>query len=138
MATFKRFDNVKQQYFHGTVGSCVMVFERKPQRYLKSGKKEYEYTASGSINNPTEFDALPLIRVYGSGTLTVNGTPIVISTSKTYLDIDCELQEVLQSGGNLDITLTNGVFPKLSSGENTITKGNGISKAIITPRWWSL
>ena len=138
LATFKKIENLKQQYLHGTVGSCVLVFERKPQRFLKSGWKEYEYTASGSINNPTEFDALPLLRVYGSGTVTVNGTPIVISTTQTYLDIDCELQEVLQSGGNLDITLTNGVFPKLKSGDNTITKGSGITKIIVTPRWWTL
>lgn len=138
LASFKRFDNVKQKFLHGTIGTCELIFERKPQRFLKSGKNQYEFTVSGSLNNPTEFDALPLLRVYGSGTLTVNGTAIVIDTSQTYLDIDCDLQEVLQAGGNLDITLTNGVFPKLTSGENTITKGNGISKVIVTPRWWTL
>lgn len=137
LATFSRFEDVKQPNLNPTIGTLKMVFDRKPQRYLVSGETPIEFTSNGEILNPTEYNALPLIRVYGSGTLTINDVSIVISTSSSYLDIDCELQEVLQAGGNLDITLTNGEFPKLKAGINTIQK-TGLSKVIITPRWYRI
>lgn len=137
MATFSRFDNVNQPFYKADKGSCVLVFERKPQRYLRSGENMVEFTADGTLKNPTQFDALPLIRVYGEGTLTIGDISIDIDTSEAYLDIDCELQEVLQTGGNLDVTLTNGEFPKLIAGENEIAF-TGLTKVEITPRWWRL
>lgn len=137
MATFSRFDSVNQPFYKADKGSCVLVFERKPQRYLRSGENMVEFTADGTLNNPTQFDALPLIRVYGEGTLTIGDISIDIDTSEPYLDIDCELQEVLQTGGNLDVTLTNGEFPKLIAGENEIAF-TGLTKVEITPRWWRL
>ena len=137
LATFSRFDNVNQPYYKPDKGSCVLVFERKPQRYLRSGEDVATFTADGTLNNPTQFDALPLIRVYGEGTLTIGDVSIEIDTDEPYLDIDCELQEVLQTGGNLDVTLTNGEFPKLTAGENEITF-TGLTSIEITPRWWRL
>ena len=137
MATFSRFDSVNQPFYKADKGSCVLVFERKPQRYLRSGENMVEFTTGGTLNNPTQFDALPLIRVYGEGTLTIGDISIDIDTSEAYLDIDCELQEVLQTGGNLDVTLTNGEFPKLTAGENELAF-TGLTKVEITPRWWRL
>lgn len=138
LATFSRFDSIKQKFMEGTMGTCILVFDRKPQRFLLSGEVESSFTASDTITNPTQFDALPLLRVYGSGILTIGGISISIDTSQAYLDIDCDLQEVLQNGGNLDVTLTNGEFPKLTSGENEIILGAGITKVDITPRWYTL
>ena len=137
LATFKKFDDINQPYLNGDKGSCVLVFERKPQRYLKSGEKKLTFNAAGSLKNPTLFEALPFITVYGSGTLTINGISVVINTEYAHLDIDCELQEVLQTEGNLDITLTNGEFPSLIKGINNISF-TGLSKVEITPRWYLL
>lgn len=137
LASFARFDSIKQKFLHGTQGTCILVFDRKPQRFLKSGEKTFEYTVAGILSNPTKFTSLPLIRVYGSGSLTIGGISIAISTTESFLDIDCELQEVLQTGGNLDVTLTNGEFPKLLPGTNNISF-TGLTKVIITPRWWTL
>lgn len=138
LANFARFDSLKQEYYHADKGTCILVFERKPQRFLKSGEKTLSFTSSGAIKNPTSFNALPLLRVYGAGTLTIGDTAIVKNNTSEYLDIDCDLQEVLQTGGNLEITLTNGEFPKLTEGNNTITLGTGITRVYITPRWWRL
>ena len=137
LATFSRFDSVKQKFLHGTMGTCILIFERKPQRYLKSGEKVITLLSNSTIKNPCQFDALPRVRVHGSGTLNIGDTSVTINTQSEYLDIDCELQEVLQAGGNLDVTLTNGEFPKLTPGNNTISF-TGISKVEITPRWWTL
>lgn len=137
LATFKRFDNVKQSYLNGDKGTFVLVFERKPQRYLKNGEKKLIFTSNGSFKNPTQFKALPFITVYGSGTFTLNGISVSITTDYAHLDIDCELQEVLQLDGNLDITLTNGEFPKLKAGINELSF-TGLSRIEIIPRWYTL
>ena len=122
-------------------GEFNLTFDCYPQRYLKKGEKEYEFTVAGSIRNDTDMSALPLVRAYGDGSLTINGINIVISGSDTYTDIDCDLQEAykdtLTTSKNNTITLTNGEFFNLSPGDNSITF-TGITKVIIKPRWWIL
>lgn len=136
MATFNRFEDVKTKIYK-KAGTFKIVFDRKPQKYLVSGEKKIEFTSfPATLKNPTQFDAKPLIRLYGSGTLTINNVSLVLNTTAQYVDIDCELQEALQVGENAHITLSNGIFPKLSKGTNTISYTG--SKAIITPRWYSI
>lgn len=122
-------------------GEFNLTFDCYPQRFLKRGEKEYEFTAAGAIRNDTDQVALPLVRAYGDGTLTINGITITISGSDTYTDIDCELQEAykdtLSVSKNNTITLTSGEFFKLSSGDNAVSF-TGMSKVIIIPRWWIL
>lgn len=118
-------------------GSFDITFICKPQRYLVSGENVITLTSSGTITNPTNFEAQPLIRVYGSGSITVNGTKITISTTDSYTDIDCEMMEAYYgtSSRNDKISLNKNNFPVLSSGKNTITL-TGVTKAEIKPRWW--
>ncbi len=122
-------------------GQFDLTFDCYPQRFLKEGEKQIELTANGSVNNTYSQTALPLIRAYGTGFFSVNGISVAISSALTYTDIDCELQECykdsLASNRNAYVTLTNGEFPKLSPGANAVTM-SGISKLIITPRFWIL
>lgn len=144
LAYFKRFENIHQPSLNPTKGSFTLVFERKPQRFADSGEEITEFTSSGTLVHPflsassTRYPALPRMRVYGSGTLTINDISIEIDTDHAFLDIDCDLQEVLQDGGNLDVTLTDGAFPYLVGGSNGIVLGSGITKVMIKPRWWYL
>ena len=117
-------------------GEFELVFNCKPQRFLTSGEVVTTFTASGTITNPTQFDARPLIVATGTGNLTVNGVQIAISKSPT--TIDCEAMEAYNGtvSRNGDIVMTPNEFPVLSPGSNTITLGAGITKAEITPRWW--
>jgi phage-related protein len=96
-------------------------------------------TASGTINNPTLFDAQPLIRVYGTGSITVNGVTITISEADGYTDIDCELMECYKGNvlKNYAVSLDSTDFPVLSAGDNAISM-SGVTSAIITPRWWTI
>ena len=136
MATFSRIDNIKTTTYK-KAGTFNIIFDRKPQKYLVKGEKAKTFTAFPAyLMNPTQFDALPLIRLYGSGTLTIGDVALVLSTQASYVDIDCELQEALQPGENINITLTNAVFPKLTKGRNTITFTG--TKIDITPRWYSI
>lgn len=122
-------------------GQFNLTFDCYPQRFLKRGENEYSFTAAGSIKNDTDQVALPLVRAYGDGALTINGITITISGSDTYTDIDCDLQEAykdtLSTSKNNTITLNNGEFFNLASGDNAISF-TGMTQVIIKPRWWIL
>lgn len=138
MATFKGISGQKHA-LHNAGGTFKIEFERKPQRYLKSGEKTSTFTGSGQIKNPTLYTALPLIRAYGTGTLTINGVSVQITSASTYTDIDCELQEAYKGSTNCNgnITLTDGVFPSLAPGLNSISM-SGITRLEIKSRWWTI
>ena len=120
-------------------GQFDLTFNCKPQRYLISGETPITLTASGTINNPTLFDAQPLIRVYGTGSITVNGVTITISEADGYTDIDCEIMEAYKGNvlKNYAVSLDSTDFPVLSAGDNAISM-SGVTSAIITPRWWTI
>lgn len=113
---------------------CTLRFDCMPQRFLYSGEKEVAMTNGGKIINPTSFDALPLIKVVGAGTLTINGANIVITAASVTLD--SEIQRAYLGTTPLDSTIT-GEFPVLTPGENTVS-WTGSTSVKITPRWWTL
>jgi len=125
-------------------GEVDLTFDCKPQRFLKSGDFAITYTKSGSIFNPTFFTALPKLRVYGKGTLTIGDTIITILSTLpySYVDIDCEVQDAFYENGstiincNPYISLVDGDFFKIDPEIIPITLGSGISKVEIIPRWW--
>lgn len=123
------------------MAKAMISFYRKPQRFLLSGESAVVLTASGSITNPTRFKAKPFIRVYGSGVLGIGDTNITIAShAYSYMDIDCETGRAYYGATSLDskVTLNAIDFPSLAPGSNGITKGSGITRIEITPRWWEL
>lgn len=62
-----------------TAGQFEVMFNCKPQRYLMSGESTIEVEDGDKIDNPTPFDAQPMIMTKGYGTLTVNGYEIEIT-----------------------------------------------------------
>lgn len=137
-------------YFLGGLDSTIresprfaaytLEFNCKPQRWLKSGETVHRYSGSGVLVNPESTEALPLIRVWGNGSCTVNGRTITISDNAgNYTDVDCDLQEAFRGdvSRNARLTLEDGSFPVLAPGENQISK-SGVSRIEITPRWWRL
>lgn len=120
-------------------GEFKLTFDCKPQRYLKSGEVPVVFTSSGSIKNPTNQVALPLIRIYGTGTLGVGSTSITVTSVDEYVDIDCEIMDAFKGAVNCNanIVVANHKFPKLE-GETGISISGGITRVEITPRWWRL
>lgn len=122
-----------------TAGSVALSFDCMPQRYLIVGEYTQEFTADGSIFNPTYYSSKPLIRVYGHGELSIGGNDIEIAQhSYAYTDIDCELMDCFYQLTNLNSYVTLDDFPVLNDGSNGIRIGTGITKVEITPRWWKL
>ena len=84
-------------------GEFTMQFICKPQRFLVCGENPIEITGSSSILNQYEETAKPLIRAYGTGSFTIGGISVQITSANGYTDIDCELQEAYK-----DTLATNG------------------------------
>ena len=97
------------------------------------------FTSNGSIENPTEFESKPLLRVYGTGTLGIGSQSITISQADVYTDIDCEMMDCFKgtANKNANVSFSDYNFPTLMPGTNGISL-TGITKVEITPRWWIL
>ena len=117
----------------------TLIFTCKPQRFLKSGEIAYDLTSNSGIFNPTMFDSKPLIRAYGTGSFTINGTTTTIKSANAYTDIDCDLMECYKGSTNCNgnVVLTNNQFPVFTPGDNSVSL-SGITKLTITPRWWTI
>lgn len=126
--------------FLNRAAGFTVNFDAKPQRFLTSGETPVTISASGgTITNPTAFDALPLLRVSGSGAgqINVNGTAMSLNILNGYIDIDCDAQMCYKDAQSM-AAYVDGNFPTLAAGENTITWSGGVSSVIITPRWWRI
>lgn len=122
-------------------GKFDLTFDCKPQRWLKVGEQPIELTSTTNIYNPTDFDAKPLLRVYGKGALGVGSNTLTIAQhSNAYIDIDCDLMDCYCGTTNCNslITLSSGNFPVLEPGAHGISLGTGITKVIVWPRWWKV
>lgn len=119
-------------------GYFGLVFNFKPQKFLKSGDQWQEITSGTKLNNPTNQTALPLLRLYGTGTISFGGPSVTVSDADVYTDVDCELGDAYKGAINCNEDVsTNGMFPKLAPGETTVTF-SGFSKVEVKPRWWRL
>ena len=136
MATYQEsniFENLYNQ-----AGTATIVFECKPQRFLKTGDNTIAIQNSLTIMNPTGFEAYPLFKVTGtSGVLTVNGNSITFSSIDDFVMLDCELQDAYKENINKNSTIS-GTFPVLKTGSNTISWTGDISSVTMKPRWWTI
>ena len=133
-------DSFDPDVFANKAGEFEITFDRKPQRWLKSGE-QFLPTVTGTTNiyNPTLFDAKPLIRVRGTGTFHIGDTTMEVLTNPVYIDIDCDLQDCYYGLNNLNanVVLTSGKFPVIPPGAVAIKAGN-VSSLEIKPRWWTI
>lgn len=122
-------------------GSFALTFSCKPQRYLMSGENVITITSSGTIYNPTLFDAQPLMRIYGSGTMYIGSeSSLTVEPSiYPYIDVDFALMEAYSGDDNCNefVSLSDNDFPVIPPGSTTISL-DGITKVEITPRWWQV
>ena len=121
-------------------GRCEITFNCMPQRFLLSGDEEITIPSSGySIYNPTAFDAKPMIRIQGTGTVTINGRSVQVTENDNDMLVDCENQNAKDlSGADMNYFIYCDEFPVLKPGFNTISYTETIDAVKITPRWWIL
>lgn len=129
--------------WRGGSAKVVLTFNRKPQKFIKSGETAVVKTSSGTITNPTRFASKPLLCVTTNrataSVLGVGSTNITIKRNGvTY--IDCETGRAYNGATPYDsvISLNAIDFPTLKPGSNGISLGTGITRVEITPRWWEV
>lgn len=130
---------MKSKGYMNRSGEFDIEFNCKPQRFLKSGEVPVEFTAAGSIWNKTRYESKPLLRIYGSsaGTVGIGSYIITISSISTYVDIDCELMDAYKGSVNCNANVSfNADSISLPSGENGISMTGGITKVVVTPRFF--
>lgn len=138
MARFNSKMSVDTAGYMNRSGQFTLEFDCKPQRFLKSGEDPIEFTSNGILYNRTEFDAKPLLRVYGTGagTVGIGSETISISAISTYVDIACEIMDAYKGAVNCNgnVSFTDDIV--LKPGNNNIAMTGNITKVVITPRWW--
>lgn len=63
---------------YNEAGQFTLSFNCKPQRFLVDGEAEIAVTSGDAIENPTLFDASPLLEVEGYGNINIEGQSIDI------------------------------------------------------------
>lgn len=101
---------------------------------------EYSDAPQNRMVNPSPFDSQPLIRVYGTGAVEINGITITASSVGTsYTDIDCELMDCYEGSTNRNayVSFSTYDFPVLVPGVTDVNViDNTITAVEIKPRWW--
>lgn len=133
-------ENILNKY-----GRCTVEFDCCPQSFLVSGDTPVTFEDAGVIENPTAFEALPVITVYGNGagTVTVGETTVQIYEIVDPIILDCESQNAYSQPGegapeNCNSQILAIPFPSLLPGGNPVSFSGDITKVEIVPRWWEL
>lgn len=122
-----------------------VTFNCKPQRFLVSGETARTFSSSGTINNPTLFEAKPMLEIQGKGIVGIGNYSITLQGDQSQtVYIDCDIMEAWTLSGGQKINANDLVqyagnkFPSLEAGSNGISLGTGITSVKVTPRWWRL
>jgi phage-related protein len=123
-----------------TVAPFKLLFDCKPQRFLKSGEEKIVLTDRGYLNNPHGQAALPLITLYGSGSggLSIGDRHVEIKSIDGILHLDSDMQNAYNDKGNQNMNINAPEFPILENGINHVYFSGDIERIEITPRWWEL
>lgn len=126
---------------HKRTAQITLSFDCKPQCFYKAGDIPVSVKNGDCIINKYAYNALPLIRIYGYGTLQIGSYAITISKhNKGFIDVDCDLMDAFSGSDNMNsfVAADEDEFPILVPGENEIKAGETITQIEITPRWWTL
>ena len=117
-------------------GVFSVEFVCDPFEYQKTSSTAYT-TKPISLTNQTTAEALPLIKITGTGTvvLSVNGIGITMTGLTSSIVLDSELQEAYTGLTTNMNSNMNGNFPVLKIGSNSITWTGTVTKVEIDPKW---
>lgn len=120
------------------LGKFEVSFRCRPERFLRFYDHAISVQNNGTLYNPTEFNAKPLIHVTGTGTgtLTIAGQTITLKNMVDYLNIDCDKQDVYRLSSENRNNCMEGEFPVLFPKTNTVGFTGGIESVSITPKFW--
>lgn len=113
-----------------------VTFTCQGLKYMSNGLKPIELNSGDTINNFGSYEAKPLLKIYGSGNITVSisGKIFTINNVSSYVSVDSEIKECYKDNVNKGKDMI-GDWPVLPIGSNTISWTGTVSKFEIIPRW---
>ena len=106
-----------------TAGTFNIVFECKPQRWLKSGEAAISVSSGDTVTNPTLFNASPLLEAQGYGSVSFAGYNVTVDNDPLGRVVVAEpldpwTQRATPSGGNKALVIDTA---PLLSGDHIYT-----------------
>lgn len=97
--------------------------------------KTLEFTGNSSFSVDGTAEIRPVIKITGTGTITLNN--VQIEVTETDIEIDCDLMECTKNNINKSDKVNLLDFPSLNQGTNSLVLGTGITKVTILykERW---
>lgn len=119
--------------------TATIKFLCQPFGYLEEGLTQVTLTMGGTLNNPGTHTSLPVITIYGTGTitLTLNSDNVILTNLTDYMTVNSELFEAYRDMVNRNNDM-QGEFPVLLPGENVISWTGSVTKLEIIPNWRNL
>lgn len=138
MARFISNGAIESSGYMNRSGKFTIEFDCKPQRFLKSGEEAVVFTRNGVILNRTQFNAKPLLRIYGTGagTVGIGSETISLTAIDSYVDIDCEIMDAFKGSVNCNANVSFSNDIVIRPGEVGVSMSGAVTKVEITPRWW--
>ncbi|CYU97996.1 phage tail domain-containing protein [Streptococcus suis] len=113
-------------------GLFRVTFECDPFQYALNSS--VSLVNGQSFQNMGTYRSKPYLKVFGSGTLTVNGKSIILRDVGDYIELDSDLQNAYR--GNVDMNRNMvGEFPEFVPGTNRVSWSGNITKIICEGRW---
>lgn len=114
----------------------IIVFDCEPFKYAASNDT-VTLTTAGKINNPGTIYSEPIIKLYGSGNITLKiGTQKIEMKGITdHIIIDSVLQNCYSATGENLNNKVLGELAKFDVGQNDVSWTGSVTKLEITPNW---
>lgn len=133
------------RYYYGEGQAWTMTLSIHPYKYFTNSNDAIILSDAGTIVNPHLIESEPLIRVTGTGqiTLKINDVEYPLNNVTEYIILDSntgygykELAGGILQNENKKVLFRE--FPVLAPGENDISWVGNVSSLEIIPRWRSL
>ena len=122
-------------------GNTTIDFKIHPIKYLKTGFEERPVVNNTTLTNPFGIAAKPIIRIVGSGDITINfgGRPLVLTGIGGGCIVDTEEQTITDLNGRVTLFKNmRSLFPELKPGNNQVTFSRNDIQVFVTPRLGAL
>lgn len=131
--------------FFGQVQTLSVKFTVKPYKHLVSNDPIIVTATPSTVTNPTNYVSQPIIKVVGSGavTLSINGRDFNIKNVENSIVINSERYSAYHEDVNGTLTpknyqIASREYPIFEPGDNVISITGTVTELNIEPRWRSL
>lgn len=131
-------NNINLSDMYWVFQNFLLQFDVEPFKYSVNKSNDFvTLTKSGTLHNKGTYYAEPILKVYGSGTVSIqiNGVSYSCKNVTDYVTIDSTLQMVYKNNTNKNTDYIANDFPKFKKGENNITFLSNVTKIEIEPNW---